>query len=541
MNIKLNPSEKNAISVVGYIINSLKIKVTTKTLKETLYLNPNFPSLLSLSDVMKDWGVNNLATRIHYEDLINIPLPAIAYINIYGGIFAPIRNVTETSIEWRDHRKKWKTETIEEFNSKWNNVVLLFEPKENAGEKNYTDKWKEGFLEKSRKPVIIAGLIISLLLISTIWDTSLNNLDWKHISLFAVKLGGTFVSSLLILNSMDSNNSFIRSICGNESKNDCNNILNSKAAKIWGGVGWSEIGFVYFFGGLLASIFTFFFSNSTILFFLIILNFTALPYTVFSIYYQYKIAKSWCRLCLIIQLLFWLEFMISSNFWIDLKLIFDIRSISVITFSFLQPILLLSLCIPYLKKSFEFYPLKKELQKSKFNPEYVESLFEKQPIMPPIFHGMKTVIMGDYEANNTITVVTNPLCGPCRKLHLEIESFLKHNKYGTCFQFIFSGHDDSMSIANTLLHFPVNQQEIAMNLWYSGKYKTVEELIEVVSHNMVIENSNEQTDFHRRWSEIAEVRATPTIYLNGREMPLLYSLNDVEELFRIFENTSLVL
>jgi hypothetical protein len=58
---------------------------------------------------------------------------------------------------------------------------------------------------------------------------------------------------------------------------------------------------------------------------------------------------------------------------------------------------------------------------------------------------------------------------------------------------------------------------------------------------MVIENSNEQTDFHRRWSEIAEVRATPTIYLNGREMPLLYSLNDVEELFRIFENTSLVL
>ena len=539
--MKLNPSEKNAISVVDYIINSLKIKVTTKTLKETLYLNPNFPSLLSLSDVLKDWGVNNLATRIHYEDLINIPLPAIAYINVNGGIFAPIRNVTETSIEWRDNQEKWKTETIEEFNSKWDNVVLLFELKENAGEKNYIDKWKEDFLSKMRKPVIILGFIFSFLLILSIWGTSLNNLDWKHISLFAVKLVGTFVSSLLILNSIDSNNSFIRSICGNESKNDCNNVLNSKAAKIWGGIGWAEIGFVYFFGGLLASFFTFFFSDSTILNFLIILNFTALPYTVFSIYYQYKIAKSWCRLCLIIQLLFWVEFMVGANFWTDLKFTFDLKSIAVITLSFLQPILLLSLFIPYLRKSFEYYPLKKELQKSKFNPEYVESLFEKQPVMPPIFEGMKTVIVGDVEANNIITVVTNPLCGPCRKLHLEIESFLNQNKEGIRFQFVFSGHRNSMSIANTIFSLPNNQQEIAMNLWYSGKYKTVEEWSESVSNGNEIERSNEQIDFHNRWGEIAEIQATPIIYLNGREMPLLYELNDVGELFRIFENTSVVL
>lgn len=538
--MKLNPSEKNAISAIDYIINSLKIRVTTKTLKETLYLNPNFPSLLSLSDVLKDWGVSNLATRIHHEDLINIPLPAIAYVNVNGGMFTPIRSVTETEIEWRDNQEKWKTETIEEFKNKWDNVVLLFEPKENAGEKNFTDKRKEDFLEKIRNPVTITVSIVSFLLIIFIWGTSLNNLDWKRISLFAVKLIGTFVSSLLILNSVDSNNSFIRSICGNESKNDCNNILNSKAAKIWGGIGWAEIGFIYFLGGLIASFFMFFFSNSTILNFLIALNFTALPYTIFSIYYQYKIAKSWCKLCLIIQLLFWLEFMIGSNFWMDLKLIFDLKSIAVVIFSFLQPILLLSLFIPYLKKSFEFYPLKKELQKSKFNPEYVESLFEKQPVMPPIFEGMKTVIIGDKVASNTVTVVTNPLCGPCRKLHLEIESYLTFDKQDIRFQFVFSGHESSMQIAKVLLSFPMNEQENAMSLWYSKKYDSIEDWIKTVNTNE-LEYSEEQANFHSRWCEIAEIQATPTIYLNGREMPLLYGLNDLEELFRIFENTSVVL
>lgn len=538
--MKLNPSEKNAISATDYIINSLKIRVTTKTLKETLYLNPSFPSLLSLSDVLKDWGVNNLATRIHYEDLINIPLPAIAYVNVNGGIFAPIRNVTETEIEWRDNQEKWKTESIEEFNNKWDNIVLLFEPKENAGEKNFTDKRKEDFLEKIRNPFIIIGSIISFLLILSIWGTSIDNLDWRHISLFVVKLIGTFVSSLLILNSIDSNNSFIRSICGNESKNDCNNILNSKAAKIWGGIGWAEIGFIYFFGGLIASFFVFFFSNSTIANSLIILNFTALPYTIFSIYYQYNVAKSWCRLCLIIQLLFWLEFIIGSNFWIDLKFIFDVKSIAIVAFSFLQPILFLSLFVPYLKKSFEFYPLKKELQKSKFNPEYVESLFEKQPVMPPIFEGMKTVIMGDNEANNTITVVTNPLCGPCKKLHLEIESYINPDKKDIRFQFVFSGNESSMQIANVLLSLPTNEQENAMNLWYSKKHDSIENWINIVNKNEV-GHSEEQANFHSRWCEIAEIQATPTIYLNGREMPLLYGLNDVEELFRIFENTSVVL
>ena len=31
------------------------------------------------------------------------------------------------------------------------------------------------------------------------------------------------------------------------------------------------------------------------------INILALPYTIFSVYYQWRVAKQWCVLCLVVQ------------------------------------------------------------------------------------------------------------------------------------------------------------------------------------------------------------------------------------------------
>ena len=98
----------------------------------------------------------------------------------------------------------------------------------------------------------------------------------------------------------------IQVLCQPGSKRDCNAILSSKAAKVFEGLTWSEVGFFYFAGTWLLLLFG---GRSPFVWqILALLNIVSLPYTVYSIYYQARVAKKWCVLCCTIQALLWLEF-----------------------------------------------------------------------------------------------------------------------------------------------------------------------------------------------------------------------------------------
>lgn len=48
-----------------------------------------------------------------------------------------------------------------------------------------------------------------------------------------------------------------------------------------------------------------------------------------------------------------------------------------------------------------------------------------------------------------------------------------------------------------------------------------------------IKEGEQQIQLHRQWCELASIEATPTIYINGKQMPLAYKLDDVETLCAI--------
>ena len=89
---------------------------------------------------------------------------------------------------------------------------------------------------------------------------------------------------------------------------DCNNILESDAAKIGGVLSWSEVGLGYFISNI-----TLLICYPSLISYLSIINICALPYTLWSVWYQYKIAKQWCVLCLLVQLLLWVLFTINIS------------------------------------------------------------------------------------------------------------------------------------------------------------------------------------------------------------------------------------
>lgn len=536
--MKLNDAEKNAFEAVAYIIESVGAKVTSKSVKEQLYLHPDFPSLLSFSDVLQSWNIPNVATRVFREQLTEIPLPAVAYLEINGGYFAPIRQVTATEIEWLDTQKGWQKEALEVFYQKWNHIVLLLEPNQQSEEPQYTQKRKEAFLANARNPFVIAGSLMCLCLwVMMLVPTSVT-FPWLFWGLLLTKLVGVGVCILMVMSTLGSDNTLLRSICGFDSRTDCNSILSSPVAKVWGWLGWADVGLVYFAGGLIYLLT----SSPTlrgsdpkggvdILLPLLGLGALALPYTFWSVWYQWRVAKTWCTLCLIVQALIWVEFLIGLFSTASSILFPSISTIFLLGFSFLLPTVFWVFVKNPLQEAMQFWPLKRELQKSKFNPDYVQSLFARQPQMPPIFGDMRVVKMGNPKADNTLTIVTNPVCGPCVRMHPEIEEFLRTTDAVNC-QFVFLSSPQSELLIQQTLGLPDDRMAEAMHRWYTGKYSDVDTWRKDLQIDDALLENN-QTNIHRQWCDLAEIQATPTLYLNGQQMPLAYHLNDVENLCRL--------
>lgn len=101
---------------------------------------------------------------------------------------------------------------------------------------------------------------------------------------------------------MDKNNPLLQKVCTGIAKGDCNAVLTGKQAKLFSWLSWSEVGFFYFTGCLLVLLFSANTLNNSIAL-IAWLNILSLPYTIFSIYYQWRVAKQWCVLCLVVQAL----------------------------------------------------------------------------------------------------------------------------------------------------------------------------------------------------------------------------------------------
>ncbi|HKJ32540.1 MAG TPA: vitamin K epoxide reductase family protein, partial [Balneolales bacterium] len=112
------------------------------------------------------------------------------------------------------------------------------------------------------------------------------------------------LTGLLIWYEYDQQNTLLQKVCSMGNKTNCQSVLSSNAAKVIGNISWSDIGFIYFTGGYLYLLIT----GTSFLPVITILNLIALPYIVFSVYYQARVARQWCTFCLSVQAVLLLEF-----------------------------------------------------------------------------------------------------------------------------------------------------------------------------------------------------------------------------------------
>jgi uncharacterized membrane protein/glutaredoxin len=531
---RISAPKDNVVSTTYQFLKAIGAKVTEGTVEDTLKNHPDYPSILAVSDTLNRWNIQNLVIRVTSEQLFEISAPFIVSLNINHGIFVLVKRNTANIIEWEDAEGNSKTDSKEEFIEKWNGIVLLAEANESSGEKDYKEKHKIERISKLRIPFLISGVV--LLILSLFY--SIYSYHWSYISVFALHVFGSITSCILIWQRIDNNNPLINNICQIGNNSNCNAILNSKAANITSWLSWSEVGFFYFTG----SLFTLIFEPTSLSFLRIFTLFSPL-YIAWSLYYQAFVAKEWCILCLATLATLFLQFVITIynfSFYSFANSFFTLKNFISIIQGFSLPILLWSFLKPIFNNNQKVSGLTNNLRRFKNNPDLFLSLLYQQENMPFIHESLNTVIQGDINADHTITIVTNPFCNPCAKAHTIIERLIEANKNINC-QTIFaasSSEDDNRNIiARSILSQPLEIQSSALTKWNKHEETDIEKWLLQMP---IVESSKETLEKHTEWIKNANIKGTPTIFLNGFKIPQMYQLEDLENIIHYLPSSKVL-
>ena len=505
--------------------------MTGLTIRERLEEHPDFPTLSALCDVLTELNVSNLATKLPAERLTEVPLPALVQLRLGDDeLFAPVRQLTGETVTWYDTADGWQQEPFDDFVAHWTGIALLIEPNEQSGEQQYTYNRRRELARQARVPLMLAGLIACIgLLLYDVWQTATGPM----LGLLALKGLGTFVSGLLIAYSLDATNPALQKFCSFGKKTNCQGILQTSAAKIIGDFGWADVGLLYFAGGFLALAGALLLNNGGALNWLMVFTILALPYTVWSVYYQVIVARQYCTLCLTVQAIFWAELFVGYQF----------LQLNALTTSTLWPVLATFVGVAvlwlFVRKplyaSPQLQPLRRTLRTVKFSQAYLQDSLTKQPRQLPYLKGQRVLTTGAFEAQHTLTVISHPMCAVCRTTHKQLEALLGR-KPDLRVELIVLGslhpEDQAGQVARHLLSLPDAKVSGALAHWFDNPQQSVNRWRQKIDAHLTSDQSTGQLLLTNRWAALMNVQHTPVLFLNGVELPSVYRLPDVLHLSR---------
>lgn len=524
----MNPFEHNASDALVQLVELANVKITKQTLKKALLRHPHFPSLASLKDVLTDCKIKTIAARGSIEKLAGLPLPALVFLTIHGGVFAPVRKVSENQVEWYHTQNGWQNDTLYEFEQKWSGAILLIEPTTDSDEKNYNSKRIQALLTNSLFPFIIVGILTFIgLLLWNRYALYSSGGSWGVGLLMLIKFAGAGLSGLLMWQSIDPAESVIRkssNLMIEKRKNT--NLLNSNGAYLFNWLNWAESGVIYFVGSALGICIAAIFEEK-IIGQLFLLSMISLPFTLYLIYYQAVRAKQWCLTCCSVLGLFWLEFVVCYYFPEDFNAS-NIQGYSLLC-SYLFTISMYAVIKPVIISQKQWHEVIREIKRMKFNPGYVEGVLKNKAQLPPIFENMKVFGAGDLSARHTITLVYSPGSKGSAELHNGLrEVFLKKNDI--CWRIIFLATSlRDVDIIEGMLNCPPEKAFESLDSWFSDINQSVRKWKAKYAYDTLLSEEviQGQITLHTHWCKLAKITTVPSLFIDRASIPAVYQVHDI--------------
>lgn len=534
---------------IFYLINKLatsnNIKIDKVETKLQLLSHPFYPSLNCITDLFNHFEIDNIALKVenNLDTYLQLPNTFLAEINEDGVNTLVVVLKAKNTLSLIYSEKKKKTISTSEFLKLWSGVIVAIEKSENNFET------KSNNVQTIRK----VGLIISVLCLGGLffsYDPTL--FQTVH---FLLSCFGFYASTLIIQKELGINNKIVDQFCSGESeKSDCDSVLDSKIASLFGLFKLSDVGLVYF-ATLIISWILIAVNDFQSISAIISLSVATVPFTFISIYYQRVIIKSWCPLCLTIVGILWLQSVtlflvpdfITNTFSVDLSYGYLVVSL-LITMSLWASIK------PLLENNQELQKFKIKHFKFKRNFTLFKAALDLNPILDTDTLISNELIFGDKSDDNLlkIIVVTNPLCGYCKESHQLVQSLLNKKNPNVKIIIRFNVRTEDLTSEGTkisakileLYHTTTNETclDALADIYGDLDAKVwLDKWGEAISNEYIAVLKNE-----KEWCAQNKINFTPAVIVNGKEYPkneydkmdLLFFLDDlIEENKLQVENT----
>lgn len=486
-------------------------------------------SISCIHDVLNEYKIPNIPIKITSEDLTRVECPAIVGLDGQQEEFALLENVEEDHVLFFHPIEGMVRTTLPNFVNRFDGNVILVQKTSYSGEPNFQENRVFDLLKSIRLWAIpILFLIAFGLIIANLLTNHIENiLGW--IILFTIHLIGLIVSLLLFSKNRNRENIFLNKICklGTQSKQlDCDQVLNSEGSKLFSWLSLTDIGIIFFGGGLTLLTLSSFIDDSQVLNFLGMLSALALPFTVFSVYYQGLVVKKWCVLCLVIQVLIWIGFL--AFFFLGYVSLFSIslEDLAIIALSYLIPISFLFNMKPSI---LELNSTESELQLSRIfldEPGFFTRLVEHSNQIP-VIPNAGDVNIGNEDADNHILLMISPNCPYCAQVFQElvglIHTFPNQIKLTIRF-FVNNLNKTNLNWLNKI--YLLNDKDEKLQIlafledWYANLSSSLIDQEEVMISPTNEDLIKQYLEIQSQWMDQHHFEGTPIVLINGKMFPI---------------------
>ncbi len=524
-----NSEKYTLINIVQKLLKKNKISFDSEELSFQIQSHPSYPSLHAITGVMDHFNIENIAAEIPVdkETLVQLPDSFIAQITTNQGeelVYVERKQQGYVIFNGKNQKAIY---TESKFLNLFTGIIIAVEtPEENKA--TTTTKKKNAI-----RDVVISILI--MLIGYTIYQHETSIYILCHLMLSAI---GGIISITIIRQELGMQTTLGNAFCSDSNeKTDCDAVLSSKGAEILKGYKLSDLGILYFSTSILLTLA--FLSNPKLLY---IISILILPITGYSIYYQYKVIKKWCILCLSIVGILWIQAGIASfasSFVYSLSS-YDLSTTTIIiTFVWLTWYYLK----PLISEHKSLKNDKIENNRFKRNFEVFDSLLQKSPQLDTYIDKDIGIVLGNPEAPIEIVLVTNPFCRYCKPVHQHIHNLLNTycNTIRVKIRFNINPEDqesDLVKITTNLLYLYNTQGKTiclqAMNEIYGDM--TVNKWLHKWDKAIDKEIYRNELQKQQIWCAGNAINFTPQIIINGKAFPkeyqkeeLQFFIEDIEE------------
>ncbi len=529
--------EDNTVSVIQRAVKYYKIPVTKNSVKVTLKSHSYYPAFKSICDALNEWKVEHYPLKYELEEIKDLTTPYIAHFKTGGGRLAFVSEIKNSNITYYESYNSKREADLKEFLEKCSGAVILLNPDERSGEKEYRKKKHDELIGNGILPLAVI-ILLCFIVITIVNSFASGYLLIKKMQglLLLTKTLGVILSLLLILHEFEISFSMTDKLCHFNKATNCNTVLNDKASKIFGWIGWADLGFIYFTGGLLFLLQSPVISDYSLM---AILSAFSVPYPAFSIYYQGWVLKKWCPLCLGVQLLLVTEFIILLPSFSNMK--FSFMDLSGLILIFLVTGLIYCLIIMYFREKMSnevhFY----KYLGFKKNPDIIRTvLFHQQHYDIPLTE--TSLVFGVKNSPIMITAFLSLNCSHCARAFNKIREILRM-EIKTAINIVLLTSDSKILTALYFI-YRQNKYDEALELlekWYNmdtfSRYKITENLC-VPEDNEI---SKEVGNVNYKLYKECNVAGTPTFFINGYRLPNQYDIDDIKYYYEAFTGKDEVL